>query len=148
MFSPRHSHETALKRIGRYLKATRDRGLILNPNSDICKLDCYPGADFAGMYGHKLPTDPVCVKSRTGFVVTFADCPVFWASKLPTETALSAMEEEINALAHICRELFSIIDITISLGQAIGLPIGDTTINVSIHEDKSGALILAQTLPP
>ena len=24
MFSPRHSHETALKRIGRYLKATRD----------------------------------------------------------------------------------------------------------------------------
>ena len=31
MFNPRHSHEMALKRIGRYLKATRKRGLILNP---------------------------------------------------------------------------------------------------------------------
>ena len=77
MFYPRHSYETALKRIGRYLKATRDRGLILNPKSDLCKLDCYTDSDFAGMYGQKLPTDPACVKSRTGFVITFANCPVF-----------------------------------------------------------------------
>ena len=148
MFCPKHSHETALKRIGRYLKATRDRGLILNPNSDVCKLDCYPDADFAGMYGHEIPTDPACVKSRTGFVITFADCPVYWASKLQTETALSTMESEINALAHSYRELFPIIDITKSLGQAVGLPIGETTMNVSIHEDNAGALILAKTLPP
>ena len=52
MFPPRNSHETALKQIGRYLKATQDRGLILNPNYDLCKLDFYPDADFAGMYGH------------------------------------------------------------------------------------------------
>ena len=130
------------------MKATRDRGLILNPNSDLCKLDYYPDADFEGMYGHELPTDPACVKIRTGFVITFADCPIFWASKLQTETSLSTMEAEINALAHSCRELFPIIDITISLGQSVGLPIGDTTINVSIHEDNAGALILAQTLPP
>ena len=63
------------------------------------------------------------------------------------ETALSTMEAKINALAHSCRELFPIIDITISLGQAVGLPIGNTTINVSIHEDNAGALIFAQTLP-
>jgi hypothetical protein len=31
MFCPKRSHEEALKRIGRYLKATRERGLILNP---------------------------------------------------------------------------------------------------------------------
>ena len=148
MFSPRHSHETALKQIGRYLKATRDRCLILNPNSGLCKLDFYPDADFVGMYGHKLPIDTACVKIRTGFVITFADCPVFWASKLQTETALSTMEADIITLAHSCRELFPIIDITISLGQAFGLQIGDTTINVSIHEDNAGALILAQTLPP
>ena len=68
------------------------RGLILNPNSYFCKLDCYPDADFAGMCGHELRTDPAYVKSRTGFVITFANCPVFWASKLQTETALSTME--------------------------------------------------------
>ena len=58
------------------------------------------------------------------------------------------MESYINALAHSCRELFPIIDITISLGKAVRLPIGDTTMNVSIHEDNAGALILAKTFPP
>ena len=58
------------------------------------------------------------------------------------------MEAEIIALAHSCRELFPIIDMTNSLGEAIGLPIRDTTMNVSIHEDNAGALVLARTLPP
>ena len=58
------------------------------------------------------------------------------------------MESEINALAHSCRELFPIIDIKISLGKAVGMPIGDTTMNVYIHEDNAGALILDKTLPP
>ena len=105
IFSPKHSHETTLKRIGHYLKATRDRGSILNPNSDVCKLDCYLDADFAGMYGHELPTDPACVNRITVFFVTLSNFPVYWASKLQIETALSTMKSEINALAHSCREL-------------------------------------------
>ena len=147
MFCPRKSHELALKRIGRYLKATSSRGLILNPSKEL-KVDCYPDADFAGMYGHEKPTDPSCAKSRTGFVITVADCPVFWQSKLQTETALSTMESEIIALAHSCRELFPVIDIVKSLAKAVGLPAGETSMNVSIHEDNAGALVLAETLPP
>jgi hypothetical protein len=34
------------------------------------------------------------------------------------------------------------------MAEATNLPIGKTTMNVSIHEDNSGALVLAQTLPP
>eukprot|EP00956_Cyclotella_meneghiniana_P040385 scaffold194139_cov44-Cyclotella_meneghiniana.AAC.1 len=75
MFNPRLSHENALKRIGRYLKATRDKGLILNPSGDL-KIDAYPDADFAGLYGHEKNNDPACAKSRTGFVITVADCPM------------------------------------------------------------------------
>ncbi len=52
MFCPKHSHELALKRIGRYLKQTSEHGMIMNPSTDICKIDAYPDADFAGMYGH------------------------------------------------------------------------------------------------
>ena len=37
MFCPKHSNETALKRIISYLKATRDLGLVLNKISDVCK---------------------------------------------------------------------------------------------------------------
>ena len=91
MFCPNHSLENSLKRIGCYLKATQDRGLMLNPNSDVCKLGCYSYADFSGMYRHELPTYSACVKIRTGFFITFANCPAYWASKLHTETALSTI---------------------------------------------------------
>ena len=148
MFCPKKSHENALKRIGRYLKATRDQGLILNP-SDKLSIDSYPDADFAGMYGHEEITDPSCVKSRTGFVINVANCPVLWISKLQQETALSTMEAEIIALAHSCRELFPIIDIVHELGVVVGLPTTDlTSMHVSIHEDNAGALVLAETIPP
>jgi len=148
MFCPRHSHELALKRIGRYLKQTSERGMVMNPSTDLCKIDAYPDADFAGMYGHEKPTDPSCAKSRTGFVITFADVPILWQSKLQTETALSTMEAEIIALSACCRELFPLIDMVESLTAAVNLPTGETTMQLSVHEDNSGALVLAKTLPP
>ena len=148
MFNPKKSHEEHLKRIGRYLKATRDRGLIINPSSNILKIDAYPDADFAGMYGYERHDDPSCVKSRTGYVINVADCPVLWQSKLQTETALSTMEAKIVAMAHCARELIPIIQMVEFLGPAVGLTVDATTMHVSIHEDNAGALILADTLPP
>ncbi len=150
MFCPKHSHELALKRIGRYLKQTSDHGMVMNPSTDICKIDAYPNADFAGMCGHEKPTDPSCVKSRSGFVITFADVPILWQSKLQTETALSTMEAEVTALAACCRELFPIIDMVESVTCSVNLPIpiGETTMQLSVHEDNLGALVLAKTLPP
>ncbi len=47
--SLKQTHEDALKQIGRYLKGTTKNGLILNP-SDTFKIDCYPDADFAGLW--------------------------------------------------------------------------------------------------
>jgi hypothetical protein len=148
MFSPRHLHELVLKRLGRYLKQTSDHGIVMNVSNDAYKIDAYPDADFSGMYGHENHTDPACAKSCTGFIITFADCPVCSQSKLQTETALSTMEAEIIALSACCRELFPIIDMVRSMAKATNLPVGDTTMNVSIHEDNPGALVLAQTLPP
>ncbi len=58
------------------------------------------------------------------------------------------MEAKIVALAHSAHELFPTMDMVVLLGNKVGLPVGDTTMNVSIHEDNAGALILAQTLPP
>jgi hypothetical protein len=107
--------------------------MVMNPSSNVCKIDAYPDADFAGMYGHDNHTDLACAKSCTGFIITFAECPVFWQSKLQTETALSMMEAKIIALSACCRELFSIIDMVCSLAVATNLPIGNRTMNVSIH---------------
>ena len=148
MFSAKLSHEKALKRIGRYLKATRDRGLIMTPSGTL-KVDAYPDSDFAGLYGHEKPSDPTCSKSRTGFLISLSECPVLWISKLQRTTALSTMEAEINALAHCCRELFPVMDMVGEIGKVVGLPTKDMTkMHVSVHEDNSGALILAETIPP
>ena len=54
--------------------------MIMNLSTDICKIDAYPDADFAGMYGHEKPVDPLSVKSCTGFIITFADVPILWKS--------------------------------------------------------------------
>jgi hypothetical protein len=40
------------------------------------------------------------------------------------------------------------MDMVSSVTKSVKLSIGKTTMNVSIHEDNSGALVLAKTLPP
>ena len=143
-FGPRHPHGVALKRIGKYLKNTRDKGIILNPSKEI-KIDAYPDADFAGLWGHEDSQDPVCVKSRTGFVICVADCPVVWASKLQTEISTSTMEAEYVALGTCCRSLFPIIRTVKGIAEAINLDAKEVTeMHVQLHEDNAGALTLAK----
>ena len=62
-------------RIGRYLKGTLDKGLIMSPSSKPY-IDCYPDAGFAGLYGHEKVQDLHCVHSPTGFVILALGCPV------------------------------------------------------------------------
>ena len=148
MFSPNLRHENAIKMIGRYLVGTKDKGMILKPTETL-NINAYPDADFAGLYGYEDNNDPVCVRSRTGFVITVANCPVLWSSKLQTETAMSTMEAEVIALANCCKELFPIMDQVAEIVEAVGMNNPDSPImHVTIHEDNSGALVLATTLPP
>ena len=68
-------------------------------------VDCYADADFAGLWGHEDPQDPICARSRTGFVVTFANFPLLWVSKIQTEIAISTLHSEYVALSHSVRAL-------------------------------------------
>ena len=61
----------ALKRIGRYLLKTVEKGIILKPTSDLT-IDCYVDADFAGLWNQEDHNDDNCVKSRTGYVYALA----------------------------------------------------------------------------
>ena len=73
-----------MKRICPYLQGTKDNGLVFNPSKKLV-MDCYDDADFAGLWGHEDPQDPICTRSRTGFVVIFTNCYLLWMSKLQTE---------------------------------------------------------------
>ena len=98
------SHETAIKRIYRYLQGTKENGLVFIPSKKLV-VDFYADADFAGLWGHEDPQDPICARSRTGFVVTFSNCTLLWVSKIQTEIALSTLHSEYVELSHSIREL-------------------------------------------
>ena len=145
--SPRRSHEIALERIGQYLRGTVDEGLILRPTGRF-DMDCYVDADFAGLWPHEDKTDPICVKSRTGFVICISDCPVVWASKLQPDIALSTMESEYTALSTAMKDVIPLRTLFTTLGSSIG--IGDnllTTFQTTVHEDNFGCLTLARMEP-
>jgi hypothetical protein len=105
-----------LKQIGWYLKGTIKNGLILNP-SNTFEIDCYPDADFAGLWTRDNKHDPHCMRSCTSYVICLANCPVIWKSKRQTEIALSTMEAKYVALTSSCRDLFPLIDITKELSS-------------------------------
>ena len=102
--APRASHATAIKHIAHYLQGVlkKKEGLRYQVTNNL-NLDLYCDADFAGLWSYEDDQDPVCVKSRTGYVVTLGDCPILWSSKLQTDVALSALESEYIALAQRMR---------------------------------------------
>ena len=101
---PRVSHGEATEHLVRYLRATRTEGLILDPKEDK-SIEVYADADFSGNWWK--PTamdDPSTAKSRSGYCILYAGCPIIWASKLQTIIALSSCEEDYISLSHSLRE--------------------------------------------
>ncbi|KAL7475748.1 hypothetical protein ACHAW6_006117 [Cyclotella cf. meneghiniana] len=142
-FQPTQRHELALIQIGRYLIGTTDQGLIMKPSSTP-QVDCYPDADFSGLYGHKYPQDPHCACSCIGYVILAFGCPVLGHSRRQTEIAISTMEAEYVALSTACKDLFPLLDLVCELSTAVGLPsdIG-SHLHCKVHKDHISALTLA-----
>ena len=107
---PKQSHAVAVKRILRYLNSTKDKGMYIKPNKSLV-IDCYVDADFAGLWKSEDDQSPLCVKSRSGFLITFMGCPLHWLSKLQTQIALSTMEAEYIALSQAMREIIGLREI-------------------------------------
>ena len=109
------------------------------------ELDCYVDADFAGLWKHESDQDPVCVKSRTGYVITLGGCPVIWVSKLQTEIALSTLEAEYIALSSSMRDLVPMRRLLFEIGEKLKLDfVKPAMIHSTIFEDNNGALGLAK----
>ena len=105
--NPRKCHEETMEQIGRYLRRTHDKGLILKPN-DSQQLNCYVYADFAGAYCHQTLHLASSVLSRTGYVLTFSGCPISWVSKMQTKIVLSTTKAEYIALSQSMGDLIPI----------------------------------------
>lgn len=142
--NPRASHEQAVLRICRYLKGTKDKGLVFKPSAELT-LDCYVDADFAGLWKVENDQDPVCVKSRTGYVLMLGGCPLTWASRLQSEIALSTTEAEYIALSTAMRDLLPTRALLKEIGDQMQLSYcNKSTILSKVWEDNNGAIRLAE----
>jgi Reverse transcriptase (RNA-dependent DNA polymerase) len=73
--NPRFEHGKAVKHIGRYLLATRDKGIICRPTN--ATVECYADADFAGNWNIDTAIeDRNTARSRTGFIIKYASMPI------------------------------------------------------------------------
>ena len=48
----------AVKRICWHIQGTKDNDLVFNPSKKLM-VDCYADADFAGLWVHENPQDPI-----------------------------------------------------------------------------------------
>ena len=140
---PRRVHEEAVKRIVRYLIGTKDKGISFVPGSKL-SLDAYVDADFAGLWGSEDPLAPESVKSRTGYVILFGGCPVYWKSKLQTLVAVSTMEAEYVALSNCMRELIPLKRLVKEIGNYFDLKEDCTNAMSTVFEDNQSAIALAK----
>eukprot|EP00804_Cyclotella_cryptica_P002088 CCRYP_006519-RA/>CCRYP_006519-RA protein AED:0.24 eAED:0.25 QI:0/0/0/1/1/1/2/0/185 len=84
---PRKEHGEAIVYIVRYLKKTCHLGLKFRPNESTGS-ECYCDADFACKWNKDFAQhDPSMAKSRGGWFIFYARCPIIWSSAtIPSST--------------------------------------------------------------
>jgi hypothetical protein len=97
----KQSHTDAVQYFGKYLLGMKEEGIYLDPDDDK-SFECWVDADFLGQY-KKVAKDMeldamTTAKSRTGFIFTYAGCPIRWASKVQRDTALLSTKLEYIAM--------------------------------------------------
>jgi hypothetical protein len=107
--NPRVEHGKAVRWLGRYLFATKDQGTILRPVPEK-DLEVYVDADFSGNWEPaNAEWDTDTARSRHGYIITYAGCPILWKSQLQTEIALSTTESEYTGLSYALRSAIPIM---------------------------------------
>ena len=97
--NPCNEHGEVIDYIAKYLKNHVDDGIQLTPIRNQGFL-VYCDADFAGNWNRQYAmTDPAAAKSRSDWIISYANCPIIWASKLQTQVAFRTTEAEYIALS-------------------------------------------------
>jgi hypothetical protein len=131
-------------RIGRYLLATKDKGLIMN--SDKSGMECWVDSAHASEWSNKTASNDLSTaRSRMGFIIRYAGCPMHWASKMQTEIALSTTEAEYIALSQAMREVLPIIWLVQEAhDHGICVLTKPPKIHCEVFEDNDGAIEIAK----
>ena len=142
---PRKEHNAAVRWIARYLKGTRTRGLILKPDHRK-GLEVHVDADFAGNWDRNETDDPDTARSRHGYIISYAGCPIVWKSQLQGEICLSSTESEYTGLSYALREAIPIMNFYQELiDHGFNVKTPTAKVHCKLFEDNSGAIEIAKT---
>ena len=121
-------HFTAVKKIFRYLKNTKDLGITYSKGSKRPEIEAYVDASFAEEEGRK---------SASGGVILYNKSPVIWYSRVQRLVTLSTVESEYVSLVHGIQEILWM--------RRLLEGIQETLPPTTIFEDNEGAIALATT---
>ena len=142
--NPKLCHERAVKRICKYLLGTMDKGIIFRPDHSK-GLECHVDADFAGGWADGDSSNPESVLSRTGFIISYAGCPIYWCSKLQTEIALSTTESEYIALSQSMREVLPFLNLMQEIEEFLPVKKTEPKFFCTVWEDNRSCIKVAES---
>ena len=143
--NPKWLHEQGLKCICRYLYLTRGQGLVFKPNL-MDRFKCYVDADWARNWLKTWPNDKTGTLSHTGYLITYANCPIMWGSKMQSLVALSTMEAKLIAMSTARCEVIHLQNLLLELcGCNFPIPFTKPQVVCRTFEDNATCIEVAQS---
>ena len=142
--NPKLLHEQGLKRICCYLYLTQSQGLVFKPNlTDGSK--CYVDADWARNWLKRRPNNKMRTLSHTGYLITYANCPIVWGSKMQSLVALSTTEAELIAMSTTLHEVIHLQNLLLELhGCNFPIPFTKPQVVCCTFKDNADCIEVAQ----
>ena len=107
-------------------------------------LEYYVDANWDGSWTQQSSHDPKLARSRTGFVIMFAGCPIVWKSTMQTLTALSTTEDKYIALSTALKEVIHIINLLNKLRERkFNMCASTPKIKCKVFEDNLSCIEMA-----
>ena len=139
---PKEEHAAAIRWFARYLKATRNQGMILKPDTSK-GLELFVDADYAGNWDPTKTQDIDTARSRHGYLIKYAGCVLHWKSQLQREIALSSTESEYTGLSYAIRDVIPMISLLEEISLIHKLPNHKPILHLKVYEDNAGAIEMA-----
>ncbi len=93
--------------------------------------------------------DPSTAKSRSGWIIFYAGCPVSWASKLQSQVALSTTEAEYIAMSQALRDVIPVMNLLQEMREReFQVICNEPYVYCKVFEDNSGQMWLGKMSMP
>ena len=90
--------------------------------------------EFSGGWNQEEGKDPGLVSSRTYCVISYANCPIIWASQIHTEIVIITMEDEYISLSQVMRYVLTFVSLMKEIEIVIKLQVDIPKVLCSIFE--------------